>query len=356
MFFCSIQIIPSMPGLSFFKPYIRIFIGVFFTLVAIGISTIIFLRREGHATQMTSPIEAIGSKIEMGAPSALDTVIEGASFNLQRSTPSVSESTYKINGGIFRIIPKFSVAALVLIGVGIYCAHATCIFDSFLKRLSNLIGERYVYHAKSKNSNTWFFRKATTERSGGFFGSTKRWNSRTPANDPIIGHKGGWESWNKTVIIISLDGFRAEYLKRGCVPTLRRLAKKGVSSNMYPVFPTITFPNHFSMATGMYPCAHGIVNNEFYDPKLNKCFSSRKKIVMNTFAIRTLKTDDPQWWLSNPVKCFHLLSWIDLERRPRTRSKICRGILARLYRYHQRKTSHIFHQAATWLWKHTAYG
>ena len=69
------------------------------------------------------------------------------------------------------------------------------------------------------------------------------------------------------LILVSLDGFKAEYLDRFELPNLRRLAQRGARATaMLPVFPSLTFPNHYSIVTGMDPQRHGIVNNRFYDP------------------------------------------------------------------------------------------
>lgn len=64
----------------------------------------------------------------------------------------------------------------------------------------------------------------------------------------------------KAVIIVSLDGFRKEYLARGLTPTLQVLSDNGITTEyLLPVFPSITFPNHYSIATGLYPESHGIL-------------------------------------------------------------------------------------------------
>ena len=69
-----------------------------------------------------------------------------------------------------------------------------------------------------------------------------------------------------TVILISLDGFRYDYLDKYRPPTLNKLAKEGVRAKwMIPSFPTKTFPNHYTMVTGLYPEHHGIVENNVYD-------------------------------------------------------------------------------------------
>lgn len=104
--------------------------------------------------------------------------------------------------------------------------------------------------------------------------------------------KSTWKGWDRTVILISLDGFRFDYLfRKDLIPTLYSLSEEGISSKMHPIFPSITFPNHFSMATGLYPDAHGIINNAFYDPTLKDCFSYRNPATV----------DDAKWWNGNPV-------------------------------------------------------
>lgn len=76
------------------------------------------------------------------------------------------------------------------------------------------------------------------------------------------------------VVLVSLDGFRWDYNKYFDTPNLDALASKGVKAkSMRPSYPTKTFPNHYSIVTGLYPDHHGIVNNSFYDPKLKAAFS-----------------------------------------------------------------------------------
>ena len=85
------------------------------------------------------------------------------------------------------------------------------------------------------------------------------------------------------VILISLDGFRPDYLERGVTPNLNALAARGVSAAMRPAFPSKTFPNHWTLVTGVVPDRHGIVSNRFEDP-------ARPKDVF------TINSDDPFWW------------------------------------------------------------
>jgi predicted AlkP superfamily pyrophosphatase or phosphodiesterase len=77
------------------------------------------------------------------------------------------------------------------------------------------------------------------------------------------------------VILISIDGFRYDYLTRGATPTLSALAADGATGPMRPSFPSLTFPNHYTLVTGLHPDHHGIVGNSFIDPVLGKFSMAR---------------------------------------------------------------------------------
>ncbi len=100
-----------------------------------------------------------------------------------------------------------------------------------------------------------------------------------------------------TVILISLDGFRYDYLEKFNPPMLNKLAKEGVRAKwMIPSFPTKTFPNHYTIATGLYPAHHGIVENNVYD--FGTVFSmSKREEVQN-----------PRWWFGEPI-------WVTAEKQ-----------------------------------------
>jgi predicted AlkP superfamily pyrophosphatase or phosphodiesterase len=66
-------------------------------------------------------------------------------------------------------------------------------------------------------------------------------------------------------ILVSIDGFRADYLNRGLTPTLSALARQGISAAMRPSFPTKTYPNHYAIITGLRPDRNGIVGNKMED-------------------------------------------------------------------------------------------
>jgi predicted AlkP superfamily pyrophosphatase or phosphodiesterase len=79
------------------------------------------------------------------------------------------------------------------------------------------------------------------------------------------------------VILVSLDGFRFDYAKRYHARHLLALATRGASvpAGMLPAYPSITFPNHYTIATGLYPEHHGIVANSFYDPARKEAYNYR---------------------------------------------------------------------------------
>ena len=79
------------------------------------------------------------------------------------------------------------------------------------------------------------------------------------------------------VVLVSLDGFRYDYLSKWGAPHLAELARTGATApnGMLPSYPSITFPNHYTLVTGLYPEHHGIVNNSFYDPARHEIYSYR---------------------------------------------------------------------------------
>ena len=91
---------------------------------------------------------------------------------------------------------------------------------------------------------------------------------------------------NHCVIVLSLDGFRWDYPAIYHTPNLDRLAKSGSrAESLKPGYPTKTFPNHYAIATGLYPDHNGIVQNSFYDPKLDRVFrmGDRKAVEDSIF-------------------------------------------------------------------------
>ncbi|KAF8419436.1 alkaline-phosphatase-like protein [Tirmania nivea] len=77
----------------------------------------------------------------------------------------------------------------------------------------------------------------------------------------------GTHAYRPTTLLLSLDGFRASYLALGLTPTLQAFRNSGLSTPyLTPSFPSVTFPNHWTLVTGLYPESHGIVGNSFFDP------------------------------------------------------------------------------------------
>ncbi len=100
-------------------------------------------------------------------------------------------------------------------------------------------------------------------------------------------------------ILISIDGFRADYLDRGVTPNMSALAKSGVRARMQPSFPTKTFPNHLTLVTGLYPDHHGISGNTMIDPR-------RPGVQFSLGDSR--QSLDPFWWsAAEPI-------WITAEK------------------------------------------
>ncbi|MFO7616007.1 MAG: ectonucleotide pyrophosphatase/phosphodiesterase [Bacteroidales bacterium] len=91
---------------------------------------------------------------------------------------------------------------------------------------------------------------------------------------------------DRYLIVLSMDGFRWDYPAIYHTPNLDRMARRGVKVNsLMPAYPSKTFPNHYSIATGLYPDHHGIVQNSFYDPELDRHFrmSDRSAVQDSVF-------------------------------------------------------------------------
>jgi len=118
------------------------------------------------------------------------------------------------------------------------------------------------------------------------FGAYKVSNRNQPLPNLEL-FSNGTSTFAPTTILISLDGFRADFLHRGITPTLNQFIAEGVSPKyMYPSFPSVTFPNHFTLVTGLHPESHGIVGNTFWDPNMEEEFH-------NTDPAHSMQ---PKWW------------------------------------------------------------
>ncbi|HEV2985389.1 MAG TPA: ectonucleotide pyrophosphatase/phosphodiesterase [Vicinamibacterales bacterium] len=102
---------------------------------------------------------------------------------------------------------------------------------------------------------------------------------RGPAGEPPI------------LILVSFDGWRWDYVERQPAPNLRALAARGVRATaMIPSFPVLTFPNHYTIATGLYPEHHGIVGNNI-----------RAASMPDRFTMSSATARDGRWWGGEPV-------------------------------------------------------
>ncbi len=103
-----------------------------------------------------------------------------------------------------------------------------------------------------------------------------------------------------TVILISLDGFRWDYLSKTDTPNLDILVENGViSESLIPVFPSKTFPNHLSIVTGCYPENHGILSNNMYDQE----WDAEYYIGENSDPVK-----DGRWYDAEPI-------WVTAEKQ-----------------------------------------
>ncbi|CAB1351086.1 unnamed protein product, partial [Coregonus sp. 'balchen'] len=102
------------------------------------------------------------------------------------------------------------------------------------------------------------------------------------------------------LIMLSVDGFRASYMKKGkaVIPNMEKLRTCGTHAPyMRPVYPSKTFPNLYTLATGLYPESHGIVGNSMHDPVFDANFNLRGREKLNH-----------RWWGGQPI-------WITAEKQ-----------------------------------------
>ena len=101
------------------------------------------------------------------------------------------------------------------------------------------------------------------------------------------------------LLLVSIDGFRADYLDLHEAPVLERLAAEGLrAEGLIPAFPSKTFPNHYSIVTGLYPEHHGIIANNMYDPGFDASFSLSDRDAVG----------DGRWWGGEPI-------WVTAQRQ-----------------------------------------
>lgn len=109
----------------------------------------------------------------------------------------------------------------------------------------------------------------------------------------VAGRKNDIAQQNKPyVILISADGFRWDYADKYHAKNLLALAGDGVKAeSMIPSYPSVTFPNHYTLVTGLYPSHQGIINNSFYDPGRKEFYSMSNKV----------KVADGTWYGGTPL-------------------------------------------------------
>jgi len=103
------------------------------------------------------------------------------------------------------------------------------------------------------------------------------------------------------LVLVSFDGFRWDYLEKATAPNLRSLITRGVrAAGLIPSFPAKTFPNHYTIVTGLYPGRHGIVANTIRDLPSGRVFAMS----------RPREVGDAMWWGGEPI-------WVTVERAGR---------------------------------------
>jgi predicted AlkP superfamily pyrophosphatase or phosphodiesterase len=109
-----------------------------------------------------------------------------------------------------------------------------------------------------------------------------------------------------TVILVSIDAFRYDYLNKYKPVHLNYLARRGVRAKwMIPSFPTKTFPNHYTIATGLYPQNHGIVENNIFDSRFDKIFTLNDREEI----------EKGRWWLGEPI-------WVTAQKQGQSAASV----------------------------------
>ena len=120
------------------------------------------------------------------------------------------------------------------------------------------------------------------------------------------------------VVVLSMDGFRWDYSTIYHTPNLDRIARRGAKAvSLMSAYPSKTFPNHYSIATGLYPDHHGIIQNNFFDPLIDRSFrmSDRSAVedsvfwegeaIWETSGMQGLRTASYFWVGSESNESFH---------------------------------------------------
>lgn len=141
-------------------------------------------------------------------------------------------------------------------------------------------------------------------------------NFESHSNEAFLSN--GTHAWSPTVILLSLDGFKPSYLESGYTPNLQTLSQgrytslhdrnvPGVltSEYMLPASPSLTFPNHWTLQTGLQPSSHGIIANDFHKVHGKHGYLGRNSSFYYTDPNRSW---NPSWWHGSPL-------WEHLENK-----------------------------------------
>lgn len=127
---------------------------------------------------------------------------------------------------------------------------------------------------------------------------------------PLVIKEFAPESVNANVdapylLVVSIDGFRYDYAEKYGAKNILEVAANGAAAeSLVPIYPSKTFPNHYSIATGLYADEHGIVSNNFYDPDLNADYRLGGPMITES-----------KWYLGEPI-------WVTTEKNG-MRSAVC---------------------------------
>ncbi|MDK2748029.1 MAG: ectonucleotide pyrophosphatase/phosphodiesterase [Brevundimonas sp.] len=167
------------------------------------------------------------------------------------------------------------------------------------------------------------------------------------AQSPVVSTVATQADRPDRVILISIDGFRPDYLGQGATPVLDGLVAGGAFGPMRPSFPSVTFPNHYTLVTGLHPDHHGVVSNRFTDAELGVFTMASKEsgfwdqaepiwVTAEKAGVRTgtmfwpgseveIHGVRPSRWapfdksMSGDARVDRVLSWLDLpaDQRPK---------------------------------------
>ncbi len=111
------------------------------------------------------------------------------------------------------------------------------------------------------------------------------------------------------VMLVSVDGLRADYIQKHQPPNILKIIKQGIyTTDMIPSYPSLTFPNHFTIATGRYPGHHGIVSNGFYDSARKEFYNAFDGKIANDY---TWYEGEPIWNVAEKNGVIaHTIDWV----------------------------------------------